>query len=235
MDNKALFNSISKRDGFELEINLGATFQSSIDAFRKVTSRPRIINGISYTSVYLTKNEFGGLRIRYDKGKELCLIVNLEFYYVYGFFLDDSKVYAFDGEGDKALKKLGFETETIPYGDGYYDIKKMMGDDEFYNLLHTKIEFAQITSALNQITDTTIPFTKKAESILIVFWSIIEGIRFASISNVVSNLIQANTNDYIYDYFYELAEIWAKLSVIAVYDKKNNPDIGVYDLHRIHA
>ena len=233
MDNENLFDSISKRDGVELVIDLDNNFQDDLEAFRKETSKSRTLNGIDYPSVYLTENDYGGLRILFDNGKELRLIINLEFYYVYGFFLDDNNVYAFKGVSEDALKKFGFETITIPYSDGYFDIKEELTDDEFNDLLSTTVEFSQITTALNQIVDATIPFTKKAKSILVVFWSLVEGIRFAGISNVVGGLIQGNPSDYIYDYFYELAEIWAKLSVITVYDKNLNPDIAVYELHRI--
>ncbi|MBV1924030.1 MAG: hypothetical protein KUG68_08390, partial [Flavobacteriaceae bacterium] len=104
---------------------------------------------------------------------------------------------------------------------------------EFYALTDGVVEFSQIINALTEITDTTIPFSKKPTSILIAFWSLVEGIRFEAISNVVDNLIQDKPNDYVYNYFYYLAEIWAKLCVIAAYEKNLNPEVAVYDLHQI--
>lgn len=233
MDNTTLFNSMATRNGVKLAITLDENFKDSLGTFRGLTSKPRTLNGISYPSVYLTDSDYGGLTILYGNGLEMRLIVNLEFYYVYGFFLDDSKVYAFTGEANDALTSLGFETEVIPYGDGYYDIKAVLTTDEFYALTDTVIEFSQITDALTQIIDTSIPFTDKATSILIAFWSLVEGIRFEAISDVVDDVIQNKPNDYVYNYFYYLAEIWAKLCVIAAYKKNMNPEIAVYDLHQI--
>ncbi|MBV1924834.1 MAG: hypothetical protein KUG68_12490 [Flavobacteriaceae bacterium] len=233
MDNTSLFDSISTINGVKLEITLDENFKKSLNSFRGLTSEPRILNGITYPSVYLTDSDYGGLTIQFGKGQELRLIMNLEYYYVYGFFLDDSKVYAFSGEGVEALDALGFETETIPYGDSYTDIKGQLTTDEFYALTDGVVEFSQIINALTEITDTSIPFSKKPTSILIAFWSLVEGIRFEAISDVVDNLIQDKPNDYVYNYFYYLAEIWAKLCVIAAYEKNLNPEVAVYDLHQI--
>ena len=239
MNNIDKFNSISQRDGVDLVISLDANFQQSLDAFRKVTSQPRALNGIDYPAVFLKDTDYGGLTIKYDADKNLRLIVNLEFYYIYGFLLDDGNVYAFTDDKPEddcyqLLEDFGFICTKIPYGDSYGDISSQLEDDQFYDLQQTTVELSQIITALNTINDTAIDFKDKAEFILIAFWSLVEGIRFTGISNVVDNLIQQKSSDYIYDYFYELAEIWARLSIIAVYEKNMNPDIAVYDLHRIH-
>ena len=233
MDNTTLFDSMATINGVKLEFSLDENFKDSLNTFRGLTSEPITLNGITYPSVYLTDSDYGGLTILFGNGQELRLIVNLEYYYVYGFFLDDFKVYAFSGEAVEALDALGYDTVTIPYGDSYTDIKGQLTDNEFYALTDGVVEFSQITDALTEITDTTIPFSDKPTSILIAFWSLVEGIRFEAISDVVDNLIQNNPNDYVYNYFYYLAEIWAKLCVIASYEKNLNPEIAVYDLHQV--
>lgn len=237
MDNNTLFNSISTWKDIELVIDLD-NYQESLDSFRKATSKIRTLNSIDYRVVYLEKKDFAGLTIKYDQGKELKLIINLQYYYVYGFLLNDGKVYAYTDDNPqddcyKALTDLGFSCKKIPYGDAYYDISDPIGYDIFNKLKQTKVSHQLLINALNELADANIPFYKKNESILIVFWSLIEGIRFAGISNIVSDLIQGQHPDFIYDYFYELAEIWAKLSLITAYEKTLNPDIAVYDLNRI--
>ena len=217
-----------------LKIELDDNFESSLKKFRNLTSRIRTINKINYPAVYLSDADYGGLQIKYGSGSQLSLIVNLEFYYVYGFFLDDEKVYAFKGEAEEALSKFGFSTETIPYGDGYFDIKNELSEEEFYALLNTNVELNQIISGLDQLADTSIAFEKKAKSVLTVFWSLVEGIRFDGISNVVWNLIQNQPNVNVqYCIFYDLAEVWSDLCVKAVKVKIKNPSIAVYDLDRI--
>ncbi|MFT5779155.1 MAG: hypothetical protein ACI837_002112 [Crocinitomicaceae bacterium] len=234
MSNQTLFDSIATRDNVKLVVSLDSDFHKSLNAFRSATSKTRTLNDIIYPVVYLPDTDYGGLTIQFDNGKEIRLIVNLQYYYVYGFFLDDSKVYAFSGEGVEALDGLGFETTTIPFGDGYYDIKAELTTAELNTLLHKKVELSQITGALTQIIDTSISFKEKPESILIAFWSLVEGIRFAAISNVVGDLVGGKSTDHIYDYFYGLAEIWSKLCMTAYYDKELNPHIAVYDLNRVH-
>ncbi len=237
MDNNTLFNSISTKGGVELIIDLD-NYQQSLDSFRNATSKIRSLNGIDYRVVYLEKTDFAGLTIKFGQAKELKLIINLQYYYVYGFLLDDGKVYAYtddDPQDDcyKALTDLGFSCEKIPYGDAYYDISNSIGYEALNKLKQTKVSYQLLINALSELADANIPFSKKNESILIAFWSLVEGIRFAGISNVVSDLTKGQQPDFIYDYFYELAEIWAKLSLITAYEKTLNPDIAVYDLNRI--
>ena len=231
--NAALFNKISSINGHDLNISLDSSFITSLDSFRKLTSELKTFNKIQYPAVYLSNTDYGGLTISHGS-HQLRLIVNLQFYYVYGFFLDDNKIHAFSGEGIKALTDFGFDCDTIPYGDGYYDIKKVLGEKAFNNLLNTEVSLTQLISALNQLANINIPFTDKAKSILIVFWSLIEGIRFAGISNVILDLIQNNANKYkTYSTFYDLAEVWSELCVKAVDAKTLNQDIAVYDLDRV--
>ena len=165
---------------------------------------------------------------------QLRLIVNLQFYYVYGFYLVNAKVYAFKGSSKKELTKFGFDCDTIPYGDGYYDIKAEIGETVFNELLNTEVSLTQLISALDQLGNFNIPFSDKAKSILVVFWSLVEGIRFAGISNVILGLLKGYPNKSTsYQSFYDLAEVWSELCVKAADDKTLNPDIAVYDLDRI--
>ena len=234
MTNQELFQSISEIDGRKLIISLDKNFDSTLTEFRSLTSEPRTINGITYPAVYLSSKDFGGLTVQYNETQSFQMLVNLQFYYVYGFYMSDGTVYAFQDDPEKELQKLGFETTTIPYGDGYYDIKRELGQGEFDALLDTKVSFNAINSALDEVNDQSISFTDKARSLLIVLWSLVEGIRFEGISSVVHSLITNDEHEEsTYSKFYDLAEKWSKLCVKAVNENKMNPDIAVYDLDRV--
>ena len=66
-----------------------------------------------------------------------------------------------------------------------------------------------------------------------VFWSLIEGIRFAEISNAINNTINGSGTSLTYADFYHLADDWADRSVDAAHKGKLDPRIAVYELHRI--
>ncbi len=230
--NSTLFNRISKFKGHNLNLSLDENFEFDLNSFRNLTSRIRTLNSINYPVVYLNANDYGGLTINYGDS-QLRLIVNLQFYYVFGFYLDDDKVYAFNGPSETALTNFGFDCITIPYADGYQDIKAVLGETAFNKLLGTEVSLAQLIPALDQLTNIYIPFSEKARSILVVFWSLVEGIRFAGISNVILGLIQNYPNATIYQSFYNLAEVWTELCIKAVDEKKLNPDIAVYHIDHI--
>ncbi len=230
--NSALFNRISKIKGHSLYLSLDENFKSEINSFRKLTSRIRRLNDIDYPVVYLSCNDYGGLTISHGNTK-LRLIVNLQFYYVFGFYLDDGKVYAFSGSSEGELTNFGFDCETIPYRDGYHDIRAVIGETGFNELLATEVSLAQLIPALDQLANFNIPFSDKARSILIVFWSLVEGIRFAGISHVILDLQQNYPNKTTYQSFYNLAEVWTELCEKAADDKTLNPDIAVYHLDHI--
>ena len=87
---------------------------------------------------------------------------------------------------------------------------------------------------MTNLINPDISFDLKSNDILVTFWSLIEGIRFSKISDTINTLIQNQSVDQVYDTFYSLAVIWAKLSVAAAEKGVLNPDIAVYELHRIH-
>lgn len=232
--NEALFNKISTISEESLTISLDHNFTNSLDRFRELTSRIRTLNNINYPVVYLSDEDYGGLTITYNSIGKLRLIVNLQFYYVYGFYLDDGNVYAFEGDSEQALTDFGFECTTIPYGDGYFDIKKILGESAFNDLLDTDVTLYEIVSSLNQVADIDIPFAYKSRALLITLWSMVEGIRFAGISNVVLKLLDQQYEHTTFSTFYNLAEVWSELCDKAAKDNTLNPDIAVYDLDRIH-
>lgn len=228
-----IFKGISTLHGEVLEIRLDNDFQFSLDGFRKATSRIRYINNEAYPAVYLSENDFGGLTITFGDNKKLQLIVNLEFYYVYGFLIGND-VYGFQGEGMTALEKLGFNVTPISYGDGYSDIRRQSQKEHLPDVTTMKVRLSTLLTSMENIINPTISFDQKSNDILVTFWSLIEGIRFAKISNTIGDLLENQPVTAIYDDFYKLAVIWAKLSVAAADKGVLNPDIAVYELHRIH-
>ena len=66
-----------------------------------------------------------------------------------------------------------------------------------------------------------------------MFWSLIEGIRFAFISKSVDDQINGDGTNDTYQSYYDLAEKWADLSVAAAQKGELDPAIAVYELHRI--
>lgn len=233
-NNVTLFNKLSTFEGQPLEINVNAEgFNSSYHAFRTVTSRIRNIKNENYRAVYLTASDFGGLTINFDKGKKLQLIVDLEFYYVYGFLIGND-VFGFNGEGASGLQKLGFDVTTISYGDGYTDIRNQSHKEGLPDVTTMKVRLNTLIGSMTNLIDPKISFDKKSNDILVTFWSLIEGIRFAKISNTIEDLLVNHPVSAVYNDFYDLAVKWAKLSVAAAEEGSLNPDIAVYELHRIH-
>lgn len=231
--NKAIFNKIATFQNHKLELALDETYGNSLDVFRKLTSRIRRINREDYRAVYLSSSNFGGLTIKFGKNKKLQLIINLEFYYVFGFLIGN-KVYGFQGEGVEGLEKLGFKVTPISYGDGYSDIMAQSKREDLPDVKTKKVRLSTLIHNMHTLINPKISFDLKSNAILITFWSLIEGIRFAKISNTVEDLIGHDPATAVYDDFYKLAIVWAELSVAAASKGILNPDIAVYELHRIH-
>ncbi|WP_299683549.1 ribosome-inactivating family protein [uncultured Dokdonia sp.] len=231
--NTDIFKSISTLHGETLEIQLNENFQCSLDGFRKATSRIRYINNEAYPAIYLLASDFGGLTITFGDNKKLQLIINLEFYYVYGFLIGND-VYGFQGEGISGLEKLGFDVTPISYGDGYSDIRRQSQKEHLPDVTTMNVRLSTLLTSMENIINPDISFDQKSNDILVTFWSLVEGIRFAKISNTIEDLIENQPVSAIYDDFYKLAVIWAKLSVTAADKGVLNPDIAVYELHRIH-
>ncbi len=231
--NTALFKKLSNFQGQSLEINLNSDFDASMDAFRSVTSRMRRINGQNYPAVYLTDSDYGGLTFNFGRGRKLQLIMNLEFYYVYGFLIG-TKVYGFQGEATAGLESLGFTVTPISYGDSYTDIQEQSVKEGLPDVKTKKVRLSTLLQSMSNIINPSISFDLKSNDILVTFWSLIEGIRFAKISNTIEDLLVEHPVNAIYDEFYKLAENWANLSVDAANKGVLNPAIAVYELHRIH-
>ena len=232
-NNVSLFQSLSTFKGQKLQLSLDEKFSSNYYAFRGVTSRDRVINNQTYRAVYLSESDFGGLTISFDGNKQLQLIINLEFYYVYGFLIGET-VFGFQGEGVEGLEKLGFDVTPISYGDGYSDIRAQSRKENLPDVTTMKVRLSTLIDSMTNLINPDISFDQKSNDILVTFWSLIEGIRFAKISNTIEDLLQDHPVDMVYDTFYSLAVIWAKLSVAAAEKGVLNPDIAVYELHRIH-
>ena len=118
----------------------------------------------------------------FDDDKTLSLIVNLEFYYVYGFYYDGT-VHAYKGEAFSALTNHGFECTEIPFGDSYPDIEANLSAQVIAKLKRTIATKDKLMASLATVANEGVLFTDKCEEILVVFWSLIEGIRFQKISS----------------------------------------------------
>jgi hypothetical protein len=230
--NSELFNQITVWNGAILEECLDENFDKSLENFRDATSKGRTINDQDYPAVYLNQYDFGGLTIHFDTDKTLSLIINLEFYYVYGFYFDGT-VYAYKGESFSALTSHGFECTEIPFGDSYPDIEANLSANDIAELKKTGATKDKLLASLATLADETVPFTDKCEAILVVFWSLIEGVRFQEISSAVNDSLNGSGTEKTDGDFYKLAEDWANLSVDAAKHGILNPAIAVYELHRI--
>ncbi len=230
--NRELFNTITIRNDVKLEEYLDSGFNDSINHFRTATTRDRTVNGQVYPAVYLDENDYGGLSIYFDEAQSLSLIVNLEFYYVYGFYYDGT-VYAYKGEAYDALQNYGFDCIKIPFGDSYPDIEKRLTTKQVDELKASQATWKLLHSSISTLADQSIAFEDKCLEILVVFWSLIEGIRFAEISDAINNTINGSGTSLTYADFYNLADHWAKLSVSAADNGKLDPRIAVYELHHI--
>ncbi len=230
--NEELFKKISTIHGEPLTFSLDRSFEEGLNSFRTLTSKLIDYNKCTYPSVYLSDKDYGGLTIHFSDDKELRLVVNFEFYYVYGMFIDDD-LYAFKGEACEALVDFGFEPKEIPYGDAYYDIDEGLSKKQLEDLKNTSVTLTLLYTSLGMVIDPSVGFDEKREALLIVFWSLVEGIRFAYISNTINALLNGYEEERTYNDFYELAETWADLCVAAAKKGVLDDRIAVYDLHRL--
>lgn len=232
--NLELFKKISKLKNIPLAIHLSSeNYVDDLTDFRKVTSKSFVYNDVTYPVVYLTSSDYGGLTFFHPTLGKLRLVVNLEFYYVYGIFFGD-ELYAFKGEAYEALEQFGFYPKEIPYGDAYFDIDSGIPKQELQDLKNTVVSKEMLFNSYENLLNYNISFDDKRKDFLIVFWSLIEGIRFEYISNAVSSTLgSGNATKITYQDFFNLAEQWADLCVAAAKAGKYNQDIAVYDLHRL--
>lgn len=214
--------------------NLNLTKDQFLDdytAFRTATTQNFRYKNHNYLAVYMNNDQYAYLNVLSNKN-QLSLIVNLQFYYVYGFNIDN-QYFAFEGEAFNSLKKAGFtilEANKIPYGDAYNQIGT---SEQINSVCQESVSLITLQNSISRIVDMTIEWTDKNEDLLRVFWCLIEGIRFNEISNIVDELIAENPFNITFGYFYYMAERWAELSVGAAYSSKMDNSIAVYELHSL--
>ena len=220
-------NSINS---YDLNLKEGL-FLDDYDAFRSATSQNFSYNGNDYPAVYMDSDQYAYVNI-YSNEDLLTLIVNLEFYYVYGFKIDD-QYFAYKGEAYNALTEAGFDipdSNIIPYGDAYYEIGS---DEQIDSVCQETVTLEALQNAISSVIDLSIKWTDKNEDLLRLFWCLVEGVRFSEISYVVNQLIESKPYNVTFAYFYYMAERWAELSVGAAYSGKVDKSIAVYELHRL--
>ncbi|WP_162182451.1 ribosome-inactivating family protein [Lacinutrix jangbogonensis] len=206
-------------------------FLTDYSTFRAATSQNFTYKDNNYPAVFMDSNQYAYLNIE-SKSNTLTLIINLEFYYVYGFKINN-QYFAYEGEAIKALTQAGFtipEANTIPYGDAYYQIGSYAQIDA---VCQESVSLEALQNSISRIVDLTIKWTDKNEDLLRVFWCLVEGIRFQDISTIMNELISGNPYNTTFAYFYYMAERWAELSVGAAYSSKEDKSIAVYELHRL--
>lgn len=208
------------------QLRLNSNLKSDYEAFRKDTSKPFSHRSQTYPVVYLTADSYATLSIEYKEEKKLTLIVNLQDYYVFGFLIDN-KCYSFKSVDEK-LKQANFDVkEVIPYGDAYFEIGKGGIEDKVCGQL---VSSKDILAAIDFITDMNNSWESKREYLLRVLWTLVEGIRFSGISDLVQNLFNNKSEIITYRYFFYMAERWEKISVGNAYLGRLDKSIAVYDL-----
>ena len=206
-------------------------FLNDYETFRDATSQDFKYNDQEYPAVYLNSDDYAFLNIHSD-GTQLTLIINLQYYYVYGFKIDD-QYFAYEGEAYEALNKAGFdipEANKIPYGDAYYQIGTY---EQIDAVCQENVTLETLQNAISTVADLSVKWTDKNEDLLRMFWCLVEGIRFSGISSVVDKLIKGEPYNVTFAYFYYMAERWAKLSIGNAYEGKTDSSIAVYELNRL--
>lgn len=215
---------------YDLNLNQGQ-FLDDYQSFRDATSQNFSYNGNDYPAVYLDGDQYAYVNI-YSASDPLTLIVNLEFYYVYGFVIDN-QYFAYKGEAYDSLTAAGFyipEDNIIPYGDAYYEIGTTAQIDA---VCQENVSLNTLQAAISNIVDLSIAWTDKNEDLLRLFWCLVEGVRFAGISSVINTLLEGKPYNTTFAYFYYMAERWAEISVGAAYSGKVDKSVAVYELHRL--
>ena len=87
-----------------------------------------------------------------------------------------------------------------------------------------------ILSSIDFIVDMNNSWEDKREYLLRVFWTLVEGVRFSGISDIVQNLFNNKEQSITYNYFFYMAERWEKISVGNAYLGRLDKSIAVYDL-----
>lgn len=221
---------MSTTKSYNLNLNQ-EQFLNDYTTFRTATSQNFSYNDNHYPAVYMDSDMYAYLNI-YAGANKLTLIVNLEFYYVYGFKIDD-QYFAYQGEAFDSLNQAGFnipQANKIPYGDAYYQIGTYAQID---SVCKEFVSLDALQKSILRVVDLSLAWTDKNEDLLRVFWCLVEGIRFSEISNIVNELISGNAYNVTFAYFYYMAERWAELSVGAAYSGKVDKSIAVYELHRL--
>ena len=206
-------------------------FLADYKTFREATSQNFCYNDKDYPAVYMDSDQYAYLNI-YVNNSLLTLIVNLQYYYVYGFKID-GQYFAYEGDTFCYLNEAGFdipEANKIPYGDAYYQIGT---EAQIDSVCQESVSLDALQKSIENVADLSLAWTDKNEDLLRVFWCLVEGIRFSGISNIVNRLIAGTSYNVTFAYFYYMAERWAKLSVGAAYSGKADDSIAVYELHRL--
>lgn len=206
-------------------------FLDNYKTFRDATAKNFSYQGQDYPAVYMGSDQYAYLTI-YSSSDQLTLIVNLEFYYVYGFKIED-QYFAYQGEAYDSLTKAGFYIPTaniIPFGDAYYEIGS---EQQINSVCQESVSLENLQQSIARVADLSIAWTSKNEDLLRMFWCLVEGIRFQEISGIVNTLIASEPYNITFAYFYYMAERWAELSVGAAYSGKVDKSIAVYELHRL--
>lgn len=213
-------------------LNLQADlFLNDYATFREATSDTFTYNEKDYTAVYLGEDDYAYINIT-SNDDELTLIINLEFYYVYGFVID-GQYFAYTGEAYDSLTAAGFtipDANIIPYGDAYYEIGS---DDQINSVCQESVSLEALQNSISRVADLSIEWTDKNEDLLRMFWCLVEGVRFDGISTIVNDLIEGTAYNVTFGYFYLMAERWAEMSVGAAYRGKPDKSIAVYELHSL--
>lgn len=165
----------------EYFLNLDLSPTDCSQLLRSETSRIYTHKEHDYPVVYLPVTAFAKVTIRFKDVDKMTLIVNLQDYYVIGFLINE-KCYAIKNLEDD-LTNAGFSVEEVlPYGDPYYQIGQDGVEEKVCN---EAVTMNSIISAIDFIVDMDNSQTDKRESLVRVFWSLVEGVRFSSISDVV--------------------------------------------------
>ena len=217
---------------YDLNLNQGQ-FLDDYNTFRTATSQDFYYNDNNYPSVYLSSDDYAYVNI-YSKSDPLTLIVNLEFYYVYGFVIDQ-QYFAYEGEAYNSLTEAGFyipKENIIPYGDAYYEIGTTQQID---SVCQENVSLDALQNAIAQVVDLSVAWTDKNENLLRLFWCLVEGVRFEEISSIMNTLLEGKPYNTTFAYFYYMAERWAEISVGAAYSGKVDKSVAVYELHRLQS
>jgi len=206
-------------------------FLTDYTTFREATSQNFTYKDKDYPAVYMDSKQYAYLNIS-SNGNLLTLIVNLQYYYVYGFKID-GQYYAYEGEAFNSLNEDGFTipaANKIPYGDAYYQIGTY---EQIDSVCQESVSLEALQNSISHVVDMSLKWTDKNEDLLRVFWCLVEGIRFKEISTIVNELIEGKPYKITFAYFYYMAERWAELSVGAAYSSKVDKSIAVYELNRL--